>query len=544
MTNNSFSQAPSASSSVSSFFETPSSSIFTGIRRIPSLEDQLGAVAPDALKVSQVEALPKLKIIIDGKVCNFILEAWLSKRLRRTWISEYGFFVTRIDAQHRDVGHYWICKLCDRKTDRLTLYADSGTTGPVRHLKTHGIRQKRSHAEVDANDDEEATRRPGAIETSFARMARVARDVTTLSKEEEVKEAIVGWVLDDYIPFRGGTSKKFRKVLSCFNSRLTEELLPLSKHTIRRWIDEAANDNLAVIHTELAHALSRIHISADLGTSENTRGILAVAAHFVSQTGTLVNLSIALREVAGDHGGENLKEVVFGIITEFGIATDLGFFAGDNADSNRVCVETLLPDLRDVGDNFVSDPSVRQTRCIGHVFNIIAKGFLSGKSGKLFESLETDEFTLEDLAKWRKRGPLGKLHFVVHWIRRSPQRREAFREVRSGRIADDEAHDLAHHLFGAPLMLIADNETRWNSYWMMVERALKLKDTLDVYLFQASRDSVVSERRFPAWAIVSEGDWEVLEEMLEILRPLKKATMDLQGKLKKSHQAILYTDFS
>lgn len=212
MTNNSFSQALSASSSVSLSFDSPSSSIFTGIRRISSLEDQLGAVAPDALMVNQVESFPKLKIIVDGKVCSFILEAWLSKRLRRTWISEYGFYVARIDAQHRDVGHYWVCKLCDRKTDRLTLYADSGSTGPVRHLKTHGIRQKRSHAEVDGNDDGEATRRPGAIETSFARMARSAKDVTTLSKEEEVKETIVDWILDDYVPFRGATSKGFRSV--------------------------------------------------------------------------------------------------------------------------------------------------------------------------------------------------------------------------------------------------------------------------------------------------------------------------------------------
>ena len=64
------------------------------------------------------------------------------------------------------------------------------------------------------------------------------------------------------------------------------------------------------------------------GTSENTRGILAVAVHFVNQTGTLVNLSIALCEVAGDHGGENLKAFISGIISEFGIATDMGLFCG------------------------------------------------------------------------------------------------------------------------------------------------------------------------------------------------------------------------
>jgi hypothetical protein len=36
---------------------------------------------------------------------------------------------------------------------------------------------------------------------------------------------------------------------------------------------------------------------------------------------------------------------------------------------------------------------------------------------------------LEHLATWRKKGPVGKLHNIVIWIRRTPQRRQTFRNI-------------------------------------------------------------------------------------------------------------------
>jgi hypothetical protein len=35
----------------------------------------------------------------------------------------------------------------------------------------------------------------------------------------------------------------------------------------------------------------------------------------------------------------------------------------------------------------------------------------------------------ELLAQWRKRGPVGKLHNIIIWIRRTPQRRDSFLDL-------------------------------------------------------------------------------------------------------------------
>jgi hypothetical protein len=65
------------------------------------------------------------------------------------------------------------------------------------------------------------------------------------------------------------------------------------------------------------------------------------------------------------------------------------------------------------------------------------KAFLYGKNAESFEveisdldlkKLEQKNY-LELLAAWRKKGPVGKLHNIVIWIRRTPQRRQTFRNI-------------------------------------------------------------------------------------------------------------------
>lgn len=65
------------------------------------------------------------------------------------------------------------------------------------------------------------------------------------------------------------------------------------------------------------------------------------------------------------------------------------------------------------------------------------KAFLYGKNAESFEVEMSDldlkkleqKHYLELLAAWRKKGPVGKLHNIVIWIRRTPQRRQTFRNI-------------------------------------------------------------------------------------------------------------------
>lgn len=87
---------------------------------------------------------------------------------------------------------------------------------------------------------------------------------------------------------------------------------------------------------------------------------------------------------------------------------------------------------------------------------------------------------------WRRTGPLGKLHNIITWIYRSPQRRTRFLRIQTELLKDLSL------VFGEeegqrPQDLYRDNATRWNSTFRMVRQAIKLRLAI-VTLFERERE--------------------------------------------------------
>src|SRR5438876_8961117 len=117
-----------------------------------------------------------------------------------------------------------------------------------------------------------------------------------------------------------------------------------------------------------------------------------------------------------------------------------------------------------MSDFFAKERSRRRLRYWGYIFNLAVNAFLYGDDP---ESFEAEIFVNAALARekaellaWRKHGLIGKLHNIVVFIRRSPQRREIFIDL-----ADED--DLYTNL-----MLVLDNFTRWNSVYLIIDRSL------------------------------------------------------------------------
>ena len=115
-------------------------------------------------------------------------------------------------------------------------------------------------------------------------------------------------------------------------------------------------------------------------------------------------------------------------------------------------------------------------RCFGHILNLVAKSFLYRDDADAFE-LDGDHIEqLDDqeraLRHWRRKGPVGKLHNIVKFIRASPQRIEAFKKA-----GIDKEAGLEPEIFcisepsKAELELKQNNATRWNSTYLMIKRA-------------------------------------------------------------------------
>jgi len=105
---------------------------------------------------------------------------------------------------------------------------------------------------------------------------------------------------------------------------------------------------------------------------------------------------------------------------------------------------------------------------------------------------------------WRKKGPIGKLHNIATYITRSPRRRVAFKDLQAT----------------SPKMIVRDNDTRWNSVFLMLQSAIKLKSTIDQFTF--SEPDLSNDR-------LNHEDWNMLRQIYEFLEPFYHATQRLQS---------------
>src|SRR5437762_12313709 len=100
----------------------------------------------------------------------------------------------------------------------------------------------------------------------------------------------------------------------------------------------------------------------------------------------------------------------------------------DNAMNNDTCVALLCENL------FPEAPSdywkQRRLRCTGHIINLAAKALFFGVDDAAFEyeaeAAHIAQNELLELAIWRRKGPVGKLHNMAHHVRRTPQQINAF----------------------------------------------------------------------------------------------------------------------
>jgi hypothetical protein len=182
----------------------------------------------------------------------------------------------------------------------------------------------------------------------------------------------------------------------------------------------------------------------------------------------------------------------------------------DNADSNDTCLEHLIREM--VPNATDEDIDERRLRCWGHILNLVAKAFLFGTDADAFELEDeanaTPERAQEQLKAWRKKGPVGKLHNIVVFIRASTQRKELFKNISLASIEEIDGMlvngDTKH------LGLVKDNTTRWNSTYLMITRALKKRQELDAFI--QVLDVRQAEKRVPREDRLSAEDWLILTD--------------------------------
>ena len=117
----------------------------------------------------------------------------------------------------------------------------------------------------------------------------------------------------------------------------------------------------------------------------------------------------------------------------------------------------------------ILQPEKRCVRCLGHIINSAAQAFLfAGDRQSLeevqFVSLSPISVVEAEFAFWRKKEPLGGLHNITAFIRRTPQRREDFQRCCKAYKVEDSNFEGMCRFSPRAWHLLASNLRRAHGY--------------------------------------------------------------------------------
>jgi hypothetical protein len=534
------SQSVSQSSGSLTIFPHAGGGAFSVLRRARSVKSQLDDVDETNLP-SAVCDMPK--ILINNK--HYIRSEWVDKkRKKRSPIEPYGSRFLKLDREHRNCGEYWLCDLCDEQGTTTIFSLPRGTTsGPLDHLRQHHrlLSSRTSSMEGSDSTDSEANPRPQKSQRTL--QESLQKTVVSKTTGQTFRDTLLGWISKANIPFSGIEHPLFRQLLCLLNKDLVQELLPLCGDTVKSWLNAEVESQKGLLKKELAASPYKKHLSFDLWTSPNQYALLGITIHFVSASQQLQSRFLALKRVLGSHGGENLGLVLQSVIDDFAISDTLGYLIADNADSCDGAVRELfcsLPGAESAGDEVAELSTQRRIRCVNHQLNLVATGFLEGSKKEALKKLDSrsEEYKslleeIEFLEDWRQSSAIRRLHNLMTWIRKSPQRREQFLDLTYGKLTEEELLEFGQVLWNlrdlGGLMVKQDNDTRWNSFLTSAERAMKLKDPIEIFQRRALQEKD-PKRRLPAEYVLRNDDWSFLTIAIEILTPCQRLTKLFESK--------------
>src|SRR5579871_5222502 len=379
--------------------------------------------------------------------------------------------------------------------------------------------------------------RQQAIENAFARtnvkqIQQVKeKEMNTLRKAinfDSFREAQMLLVARRRVPFNFVTWPEYQALLMAVNPAV-EEFLVDSGNTVAADLDRAYSAHQESVKERLKLARSPIHFSMDVWSSPHRKAFMAVHAQWVDENYKLRKALLGLPNIRRSHAGAAMTPHLMEIIRKYHLAHQIGYFTGDNDAKNDTCLRQLAADLsREYDVTF--DPVFYRTRCSGHIINLSLQAFLFATSKHALQAAieqaqdeANDTSVVEalqeqiqsntsqrrqgrrkarnDATGWRSIGALGKLHNIAVFIR-------------SSNIHNDVWDDIAGKALGI------DNITRWNSWFMLLDAAIKQEGAISIFLNQYHKELEDD--------ILTHDDWQLLKTTHEFLQPFYQATLEQQ----------------
>ncbi|KAK4077565.1 hypothetical protein Purlil1_12327 [Purpureocillium lilacinum] len=403
-----------------------------------------------------------------------------------------------------------------KKSYSTALYVSSGTSHAARHLlRQHHITEAGHSGPGLATPFTLAATDGSSSSHLLSRQASLGLQLASHFDEGTWKARFVDWVIVEDVTFRQASSERLRWLITN-GGELASQLLPEHHTTVCSWICQTFESRRHIIANLVKNARSSIHLSFDLWTASNGFHHVGIVGHFVDNDGRKRDVLLGLPRLVGrlgPHSGENIAPYVKEVIDQYEMGAKLGYFMLDNAESNDTCLETLA-------QWFPMDVGRRRLRCIGHIINLVVRAVIFGSDVSKFEAElrgATDEFRFDI---WAKKGAIGRLHNLATYIRRTDQRRQTLRRLQTELAGDDAIFTLE---------IVVVGKTRWNSIYMMINRALELRSAIELYQSRWQKPKNDPVHRELTKDFLGAADWAELERFHNFLKPFYVLTKTMEG---------------
>lgn len=453
---------------------------------------------------------------------------------QRAW--RYGVPLELKDSS--STQRWFLCHKCHDKGEVRLFRSRDGLSSAKRHLQL-------MHGDEEVNQPQ----KDSWMKVLYDRLEAMHLDPKN-PKDMDVMEHMVKafnptefqararrWFIGSHIPFQRIEDSGFLEMCVSLQPLVKAPNAIPCRQTLRQKVIEDLQVHKEEIRARLKDAPGKIHISSDIWTARNNHAYNGVVAHWVDGEGQYFSCLLALSPMYESHCGANIAKDTLNALDDYHITQKLGYVTTDNASNNDTAMDHLSELLHKKGVKFNAE--WRRIRCFGHILNLIARTLLYGQEADRIEvqtQLLQDQSEAQEIAAWDACGVVGRLHNIVKWIRKSPQR--------NGRWMNCQERTRIRTSSRSPkaLELVPNNDTRWNSTYKMIKRATELQSELNTFLQEEQtiytnnvaaahrrpKNTDSLSRRFYESKIPPE-DWKQLHDLLKILDPIHHATKLLEG---------------
>ncbi|KAM4067722.1 restless-like transposase [Hirsutella rhossiliensis] len=261
--------------------------------------------------------------------------------------------------------------------------------------------------------------------------------------KDHFQRLLLEWVVDANVSFRQPEHCRLRHIFEYLNPSVAVTNAHISHDTVRKRIVDLYIRYKTCVIDNLKSTPGQIHIAFDGWRSRNRHALHGLICFYIDKDGVPSKLVLGMPELKISHSGENIAAQILEILESYEILDKVGYITLDNAGNMDTATEEIAEALG-------FDPKKRRVRCFGHVLN------------------------LHEI--WRKKGPVGKLHNLVHWIHQSDKLTYRLRALQEEFFSKSDNPKIRAK---KPVDVVLDNLTRWLSTLYMIRRGLGLRPFLE-----------------------------------------------------------------